>query len=330
MIYRLKALLPLLSTIYFLLCLPACQQAFRNNNYDTIQWAAAWSPDGGRIATGGNNRGLLILGAPELVKQNHFAFTQTITSTAFHPTDPLLAVAIQLSGSRSHLINLETGEQTPLDSLSPFGARAVGWNPDGTLLALGDNEGNLVIYDRQSHFISKVKIDPKALTGLSWHPTKPLLAMTGSRISLYNIESEELITVQPRQHEVLMLCVDWHPSGNFFVTGDYGDKENDLPPLLQFRDEQGNKIREVQKGKGEFRSVKWSPDGNTLATTSDKIRLWTSEGEILKEKGLGAPLWGLSWNPAGDKLVTSSGKGQVVILDKTLQVEKTYDAVPEE
>ena len=81
-----------------------------------------------------------------------------------------------------------------------------------------------------------------------------------------------------------MLCVEWHPSGELFVTGDYGDYDNNYPPLLQFWTSEGKKIKTIEKSKAEFRNLKWSKDGTLLATASENIRLWDRNWNLISEK----------------------------------------------
>jgi len=116
-----------------------------------------------------------------------------------------------------------------------------------------------------------------------------------------------------------MLCVEWHPSGEFFVTGDYGDFIQDYSPLLIFWDKDGRKIREIEKSKAEYRNLKWTRQGDLLATASDKVRTWTKEGDLIKERNMGSLLWGIDWNDKDEKIVVSSEDGKVFILNRDLK-----------
>jgi WD40 repeat protein len=115
-----------------------------------------------------------------------------------------------------------------------------------------------------------------------------------------------------------MLCVAWHPSGNYFVTGDYGDFDKNYPPLLQFWSIEGKKMKTIEKSKSEFRDLKWSQDGSLLATASEKIRFWDKQGNLISEKSSPYLLWGVDWNKEGSKLITTDKKGLIVVWDKKL------------
>ncbi|MBK7633039.1 MAG: hypothetical protein IPJ13_01265 [Saprospiraceae bacterium] len=55
---------------------------------------------------------------------------------------------------------------------------------------------------------------------------------------------------------MLLLSVAWHKSGDFFVTGDYGDDKD--RSLLQYWDEQGKILKSIDISKGEFRNLSWN------------------------------------------------------------------------
>jgi WD40 repeat protein len=48
-----------------------------------------------------------------------------------------------------------------------------------------------------------------------------------------------------------------------------------------------------------------------LATASDALRIWDSEGKLISEGKSDAYLWGISWKPNGKQLVTSSLKKEI-------------------
>jgi len=285
-----------------------------------LLWAISWSPSGEYISAGGNQDTLRIFSAKDFKIKNNYPLHSTITKLKWHPTEEKLAIATQTSDEKSRIIDFRRKNTVVLENISLDGARGIGWNFDGTLLAVGDNDGMLVIFDENGKFIKAIESNQKAITDLSWHPTKNVIVTVGSQIGIYDYGKDIILNIKPRKHEILMLCVSWHPSGSFFVTGDYGDLEKNYPAMLQFWNATGKNIRNIGKSKLEYRNLKWSKNGEILATASDYVRLWNKSGNLIKEKKSDGILWGIDWNPNGTNIITSDNMGRVTVWDKDLNI----------
>lgn len=282
-------------------------------------WGADWHPDHDQIALGGSNDTFFkILSTQNYQNIKSYPYKGTITNTKWNPAGNRLAISVQDGKSNSIILNLNTNEMIALDSITNEGARAIGWNFSGDLLAVGDNEGYLSFYDEDGQLLRKTDTKQKGLMSLDWHPTESLLVVVGDNISLYDYELDSLLNIEDRSEPVLMLSVDWHPSGEFFVTGDYGDFIEHYPPLLQHWTAAGQKIKSIDESKAEFRNIRWSADGELLATASDKIRLWNTDGELLIEQPTKDLLWGLDWNEDASKLVVTDVAARVIFFDRNL------------
>lgn len=293
-----------------------------DSTFNKILWTADWSPQDDLIAIGGNWNEMQIVSPDNLSTLKTYEIENTITKVKWNTAGDVIAITSQISNEPAILLNIETDEIVKLDNMAKDGARGLGWNYDGSILGVGDNEGNLTLFNSQGNFLRKIDLDQKAITGISWHPSKNILVAVGSQISIYNLDDDTLKTVKSREAEVLMLCVEWHTSGNFFVTGDYGDFDKGYPPLLQYWTAHGEKTKEINGSKAAFRNLRWSGDGKILATASDKLRLWNAEGELIRSRFLNSLLWGIDWNDDNSKLVTTSANGEITILNDKLKVIK--------
>lgn len=109
------------------------------------------------------------------------------------------------------------------------------------------------------------------------------MVTVGSQIGIYDHLGGTLKTFRPRKEEVFLLCAAWHKSGDFFAVGDYGDLENANNKLVQFWNSDGVKINDLKGSIEEYRNIRWSPDGERLASASDALRIWSKAGMLLAE-----------------------------------------------
>lgn len=309
---------------FSMLFLCACHTTSKKSGAATSRedwwlWSASWHPNKELLAVGGTQDTLRLFAGKDYRLSKNLFFEGTITKIQWHPTKDLLAVAMQGGKSKSSIYDLASGKRTEMEGLNDFGARAIGWNRNGKLLAVGDYAGLLMVYDEEGKLVRRIATNQKSVIGLDWHPSKDVLVAVGDRISLYDMDKDTLVHVEDRSEEVLMLCVAWHPSGAFFVTGDYGDNDHDFPALLQYWDQTGKKIRSWEGSKAEYRDLDWTDDGNMLATASECIRIWDAEGRLLSEKPSPSLLWGIDWDADGRKLVTTDKQGVILVWYKRLR-----------
>lgn len=312
----------LLLTSMFLLSCKTSKKIQNPQKENAYFWTASWKSSGELIAVGGTQDTLRILSSITHRLISNHPFEGVITQVKWHPNKNKLAIAMQGGKTKSCIFFPDTDKRITLDSLDDFGARAIGWNKTGTLLAVGDYSGFLTIYNENGTLIKRVYTGQKSLIGLDWHPKKDIIVTVGELISIYEYEKDSITSIKPRKEEVLMLCVAWHPSGDLFATGDYGDFEKDYPPLVQYWTPEGQNFKNITKSKSEYRTIKWSSDGKYLATASNFLGLWTQDGELVKAKTVKHLLWGMDWNPANDKIVTTDAQGRLVIWDGDLRQVK--------
>jgi WD40 repeat protein len=285
-----------------------------------ILWAADYSPDGNSYAVGGNDGQLRIYtGKTSQVTATH-TFPAAVQALDWDPNGKWLAVA--LDGQPARLLDVATGQFTALPEVT--GSRALAWNPAGTLLAVGDYEGLLHLYDRQGKWLRTIKKEnTKGYLSVDWHPGKDILLTGGDRIRVFDAGGKVLLNQKHRQEETILLAVRWHPGGAFFATGDYGHKEEGIESILQYWQADGKLLHTLRGSKAEYRNIRWNKEGTLLATASDGLRLWSAKGQLQASGPTPDLLWGLDWHPQSTTLVTSSMEGRILLWNNQAKIIKT-------
>lgn len=307
----------ILTILYFIIFI-FCNQTFAQNNLTKeILWTTDWSPNGKHIAIGGNIDTLKIYSESNLKPYKSLPIKNTTTRVKWHPTKNIIAVSTQNSEDKTSIMNLDNNEKIELNGISPEGARGIDWNYTGEYLAVADNEGQILIYNIKGELIKKFvnqSNSTKSITAIDWHPKKNILTTVSDKIRFYDIEGNLLKSIKHRPEDVMLLSVAWHNSGNFFVTGDYGDDKD--KSLLQYWNEQGELIKSIDISKGEYRNLAWNPKGNKLASASDALRIWDTKGNLISVGNSKDYLWSVSWNEQGNRIITSSLEQRIILWNK--------------
>lgn len=309
------------------LILVFCNQTFAKNTITKeILWTTDWSPNGKYIAIGGNVGALNIYTKGNLNLYKSFPVKNTITRVKWHPSMNVIAVTSQMSDEKSFIFNLETNEKIELNGISSDGARGVDWNYSGEYLAIADNDGQVLIFNTKGELIRKFvnQINStKSIIAIAWHPKKNTLTTVTDKIRFLDLNGNLIKLIKHRPEDAMLLSISWHKSGDFFVTGDYGDEKD--KSLLQYWNEQGELIKSIDISKGEYRNLAWNPKGDRLASASDLLRIWDTNGNLISKGNSKDNLWGVSWNEKGNRIITSSMEQKILVWNKKAKIIMTRE-----
>lgn len=285
---------------------------------EKILWTAAWSPDDAYIAIGGDQGDLKLFDGKTFELLKTYPMEGLILSRLkWHPHEPKLAVVTQSTTFKAKILDVEQDQWMELTGLQS-GFRGLDWNYSGEYLAVSEFEGPVSIFDLTGKQISTFIGDPKGVAGLDWHPKKNIIATVGSQIGIYDYKGDTLLRFEPREVETFLLSVEWHQSGDFFAVGDYGDLAKAENKLIQFWTVEGKLIQQIEGSTGEYRNIRWSPDGKKLAAATDALRIWNKDGELLHESESSSDyLWGIDWNSTGNRIITTSQDGVISLWDES-------------
>ncbi|HVE61300.1 MAG TPA: hypothetical protein VNA26_05755 [Chitinophagaceae bacterium] len=286
-------------------------------------WAIEWSLDGNYFALGGDDSTLWIYKASDYTLHSTFKLNSMLRGLSWHPKESLLAIA-NMSGIQ--MLDLKAKQLTTLPDIKT-GGRGIGWNYTGELLALADGRGIVQIMDKRGRLIRSIKkYNNNSYMTVDWHPSKNIIVTGSDEIILFDTSGKQLKLINHRKEKTGVLTVRWHPSGEFFASGDYGHDKEGKPTLLQFWKEDGTLIKEMKGSKAEYRNIRWSNDGSLLATASDALRIWTKDGRLISTGKSNVNLWGVAWSKDNKMIATGSFENGDVKLwtNKAALVKKIH------
>ena len=306
----------------FAICLAYSISSFSQEG--NIQWTANWSADGQYIAVGGTDKIIRIYDGNtfELIKRD--TINAIIQRMRWHPTKNILAVAALQNGSR--LVDYDKDTTFLLDKIPNIDGRSIVWNLTGDKVAVADYFNKLSIWNSEGKPLKVIVIEAnQGYTGVDWHPKKDEIIILSEFVRVIDLNGKLLKEFPHRKETVLKLCVKWHPSGKFFVLGDYGDYDFKYPAVLQYWNADYTLKKEIILSKAEYRNISWDTKGKRLASTSEALRIWNKKGELLHEGKSENLLWGVDWSPNGKYLVTSSKNAKIMIWDAKAKLVKELE-----
>ncbi len=243
---------------------------------------------------------------------------------------PILAVASVTHGASTPVVQLYNLANDKVIKTLPdtLRGRGVSWSPDGDKVAFVGARGKITLFTKEGKHDKTLSFKhPHSLMDIDWHPTKDLLLVVEEDIYVLDIGRDTLLaTYDDGSNNKGILCCAWHPSGDFFVTGDYGhENEGGEPSYLKYWDKKGSLIKRIKESKFEYRTVKWTRDGKYLAAAADVLLVFNKKGMVIsKTKFDDNNLWGVEWSSKGDKIICSDQVGNIRVTDINGKILKVF------
>jgi WD40 repeat protein len=243
----------------------------------------------------------------------------------------LLIVIVCFALFQPALITAQTPEQATYskamilkDNVS--NPKEVAWNPNGRLIALGEDENGFSKISLWDSFTGKliaefVSLAPGGIQDMEWSPDGVFLAIGYDwyYAEVWKIVNESDATIYSQMtHQGLLMSVSWDSTGKKLLTSSGGTSadiefddprtvyiwniENETKPLLKLSDD-------------AYRAIwmDWSPDGNYLAiaTWDAEVQLWeTTNLTLLSTLDIAESheesIQDISWDNSSDFLAVPS------------------------
>lgn len=137
---------------------------------------------------------------------------------------------------------------------------------------------------------------------LECSPNGEYVAAAGISGGVYIFDAQTGKTViKKRGHNFGVKMVSWSKNGDYFTSAGQDGK------ILLCQSKEFSRDEILMPGAAWVECVRWSPHSDTFVSTAGKkIRLWSAEGNLLREyPDQASTVVDVSWSPASEKFVTA-------------------------
>jgi WD40 repeat protein len=266
-------------------------------------FSVAFSPDGGKVATGGPSREVKVWDAGDGRELKTLqGYSSQVSSVAFSPVGAKLATGSYDGGVR--LWDAVTWRE--MASINGHKARtsSVAFSPDGKTLASGGWDGMVKLWDAATgREIRSFKAHARWIWSIAFAPDGLSLATASEdrTIKLWPVTTGPESKIF-KGHTASVYSVAFSPDGSRLATAgnDNTAKVWEVATAKELATLKGHAL--------DIHSVAFSPDGKTLATGSwdRQVKFWdmATWREIAALKGHAEGIWALAFSPDGKSLVT--------------------------
>lgn len=322
-----------------------------------LLWHAAWSPDGGQIATAGQAGARLwdaLTGEPLLSLEGHDGAVLRVSwsrdgriltagrdgtarlwnassgasEAVMRAREPSTLVAelspddrLILTAGFDPVVRLwETGREEPLFELAGHDSwvRQAAWSHDGERVASADVNGKVLIFNVAERQLERwLDGHTSAVRHLAWSPDDRLLA-TGGTDRIVRVW--EVATGD--QQQALDRHEDWILHVAWQPSGALLASASRDGHARIWDVARGVEVADLRGHTGIIREVLWSADGQRLLTLGDDgtARLWSTSGQAIAILGghLGR-LTHAAWDPGNHRILTTGYDGEVDVYFSALK-----------
>jgi WD40 repeat protein len=154
------------------------------------------------------------------------------------------------------------------------------------------------------------KASERELLGMSVTPDDEIaLGGKDGKASIWNFAKERQVPLKFTSSKFIVWSVATSPNGQTIATGDGQG-------MVRLWNRQGKELGKFRADSGRILNLKFSPNGEQIATAADSgVRLWSRSGQLQQELEKSETVYDLSFRSDGEQLAATF-KGTVKLWDK--------------
>lgn len=291
-------------------------------------WSVAWSADGETIATASENTSVKLWKPDGTLLETLRGHEAWVVSVIFSPDNTIITT----SWDGTVKIWNPNGDNIKTLASHNAGVFDISFSPDGETFATASRDGTVKLWSQDGENIKTMLAHDDWVFSVSFSPDGETIA-TGSRngmVKLWN-RNGEMLAILPG-HDAPVFGVSFSPDGKTLASASW-DTTVKLWSLdfSRMRGKSDKKIdgEELQTLPGHNDSVwslDFSPDGKTLATTSEDgtVKLWSLRGDRAKAfMAHESAIRGVSFSPDGETIATGGMDMTVKLWNKNGELRRT-------
>ena len=319
--------------------------------HDSVVRAVSWSSDGQLLASGSVDQQVLVYEVESSKQIWNFSHDDHVVSLQWHPNRPLLASGsndgvVKIWDTELGTLQREFDAGTGAESLdwSTDGNRlvvgtwgrqariwdlqkesrsndlkgyssvlnAVRWNGKGTMIASGENNGELTVRNIKNQSLVWKQGTRRNIRDLVWSPDSSTLAAVGNDRSI-KIWDPFFPTLLRRieGHSDAVWSIDWSSDGQWLLSSAHDYRLR----IWRAKDPEDDRVLRIPTA-APVTSLAWSPDDTRLAVGSElaAVALFdVHDGRLVKRITAGAKLQSVCWSPDGLR-VAAGGWGEKTVI----------------
>ncbi len=191
-----------------------------------------------------------------LLARSHETGTPTLPSSQMPTTTMLRGANVKLT--------FTTHQQT---------VRALGWSPDGTMLASGSDDGQVLIWGPTGNVQQRIA-HPASVVALAWSPeSQRLVTGAGTQVAFFKALTGTLLASSTHQHVANVSSVAWASNNQMQVATGGIDKQAFVWETTNYQ------VQAVfAHHNAAIQAVSWGSDGQIVASASQggATRIWNA------------------------------------------------------